>query len=509
MSRTYKGASERYESCERQDETTKKGLCLLELRRTGMVQWGVCGPVALVDQCEGDKPQISSSCVKEEQMDDDEAVTAASLVSPKLQKRRRLNLCQLREARAARCLRQGQTDSHKQIKHENPFPCKKDNSSSRKKENFIDRWSKERYKLAEKRMLEVMKAEGAVFEKPISRPVLRVAARKHIPDTGLLDHLLKHIDGKVAPGGSERFRRCYNTQGVMEYWLESADLVKIKHEAGLPDPNWVPPSWWKPGGDVVRESVSAGELTLLKEEVAKLKRDMNELLLKNQEQNRVDSVEEMHKELMKWRSKTDQCLMEISSSLSGMQDMYQELMMWKSKAEQQLMEISNSVSSLQASKQCTTFSPVSERWEDWLESTNLDNIKGEDFTPWLGSTDLVNVGQDAPLQECSALQPWLKSCDSPSRDPICARELELLKEEMAKVKRDVQYLLPKRMEDAQASVTPDSSATNSLKFDLDNPFLLFQEMFKELVKWKAKVEEQMLEISNSVSTLQASKQYAA
>lgn len=32
-------------------------------------------------------------------------------------------------------------------------------------------------------------------------------------------------------------------------------------------------------------------------------------------------------------------------------------------------------------------------------------------------------------------------------------------------------------------------------------------MFKELVKWKAKMEEQMLEISKSASSLQASKQY--
>ena len=40
----------------------------------------------------------------------------------------------------------------------------------------------------------------------LTRPALRMAARKHIGDTGLLDHLLKHIDGKVAPGGTERFR---------------------------------------------------------------------------------------------------------------------------------------------------------------------------------------------------------------------------------------------------------------------------------------------------------------
>ncbi|XP_048233094.1 protein DYAD isoform X2 [Ricinus communis] len=472
-----------------------------------MVQWGVCGRVASVDQHDGNNPQISSSVVKEEQKDDEETATAVSVVLPKLRKRKNISYCQPKEARAAKCSNQTQISTNKPIKHANSVPCKKENSTSSKKQNFIDRWSIERYKLAEKSMLEVMKAEGAVFENPISRPVLRVAARKYIPDTGLLDHLLKHIDGKVAPGGTDRFRRCFNTEGIMEYWLESADLVKIKREAGVPDPTWVPPASWMHGGVAIRESVSAGELTLLKEEIAKLKRDMDELSSKNQEQNRVNPVEEMHKELMKWRSKTDEHLLEISSSLRGIQDMYRELMTWKSKTEQQLMEMSHSLTSMQAPKKCTTFSPVSERWEDWLESTNLDTIQGEDFAPWLGSTDLVNVGKDNAVQECSAPQPWMKQCDSPSQGPVCARELELLKEEMAKVKRDVQDLLPKRAEDAQASVTSVSFASNNYKFDLDNPFVLFQEMFKELVKWKAKMEEQMLEIANSVNTMQASKQY--
>ncbi|CAK7328563.1 unnamed protein product [Dovyalis caffra] len=362
--------------------------------------------------------------------------------------------------------------------------------------------------MAEKSMLEVMKAEGAVFENPISRSALRTVARKHIGDTGLLDHLLKHIDGKVAPGGTERFRRCYNTQGIMEYWLESADLVKIKQEAGVPDPNYVPPSWWRPGS-ASRDSVSAEELTLLKEEVAKMKRDMEELVSNNQEQHQANQIGDIYKEFVEWRGKTDQRLMEISSSLGGLQSMYKEVMTWKSKTEQQLKEISNSLSSMQASKQCTTLSPVSERWEDWLEGTNLDNLQGEDFAPWLENTDLVNVRQNASLQEpYNANQPWLKPCDRSSQEPVCARELELLKEEMAKMKsRDVLELVPKRMEEDQANMTPDSSATANSKSELDNSFSHFQETFKDLGNWRGKMEQQMLEISNAVDTLQASKQH--
>ncbi|XP_065876783.1 protein AMEIOTIC 1 homolog isoform X2 [Euphorbia lathyris] len=470
-----------------------------------MVQWREFGQVSSVDQHED--PTLSSFIIKEEQNDED--VVAASCVSPPLQKKRRLNLCQLKEARAARRLKQKQTTVHKQIKHENSIVGENEISLSSKK-GFTERWSTERYKLAEKRMLDVMKAEGALFENPIPRSVLRMAARKYIPDTGLLDHLLKHIDGKVAPGGTERFRRCYNTEGMMEYWLENADLVKVKQENGVPNSNWVPQSCWIPGSATVQQSVSTGELALLKEEIAKLKRDMEELSTKNKDQNQVSPVEEMLKELVTWRIGTDQRLIQISSSLSGIQNIYQDLNVWKSKIEQKLMEISNSSNSAPAPKQCSsTLTPVSERWEDWLASTNLDNIRGEDLAPWIGSTDIVNVGQDALLQECSAPQPWLKPpSESLFQEPNCARDLELLKEEMAQVKRDVHYLLPTRAEDAQASVTPDSSSP-AMKFDIENPFLLFQETFKELMKWKAKMEEQMLEIWNAVSNLQASKQYTA
>ncbi|KAJ6296540.1 hypothetical protein OIU78_022289 [Salix suchowensis] len=348
----------------------------------------------------GKNPQFLAAIVKEE-VKDDEARTAESLVLPEAKKRKHHALQEPREAQAVRCSKAEQTSlvyKCKQIKHEN--------SISVKKKNVMDRWSVDRYYQAEKSMLEVMKAEGG------------------------------SIDGKVAPGGTERFCRCYNTQGKIEYWLESADLAKIKQEAGVPDPNYVPSSGLRPGSDVSLDSVSAEELTLLREEVAKMMKDMEELVSKNQEQHQANHSGDIYKEFVEWRGKTDQRLMEISSSLGELKGKYKEMMAWKSKIEQQLKEISNSISSLQSSKQCNTLSPVSERWEDWLESTNLDNIQGEDFAPWLENTDLVNVGYNASLKEpYNASQPCLKSSDSPSQQPVCARELELLKEEMAKMKR--------------------------------------------------------------------------
>jgi hypothetical protein len=126
--------------------------------------------------------------------------------------------------------------------------------------------------LAEKNMLKILKAKGAVFGNPILRPALRTEARKLIGDTGLLDHLLKHMAGKVAPGGAERFRRRHSSEGAMEYWLECADLVNIRKEAGIQDPYWTPPPGWKPGDNPSQDPICARELRELKEEIAKMKK---------------------------------------------------------------------------------------------------------------------------------------------------------------------------------------------------------------------------------------------
>ncbi|KAJ4847287.1 hypothetical protein Tsubulata_029458 [Turnera subulata] len=79
-----------------------------------------------------------------------------------------------------------------------------------------------------------MKQEGVVSEKPIVRHELREKARKLIVDTGLLDHLLKHMVGKVASGGEDRFQRRHKTVGgAIEYWLENVDLEDIRKAAGV------------------------------------------------------------------------------------------------------------------------------------------------------------------------------------------------------------------------------------------------------------------------------------
>ncbi|RRT73985.1 hypothetical protein B296_00024508 [Ensete ventricosum] len=86
--------------------------------------------------------------------------------------------------------------------------------------------------------------EGAELEKPIMRQALREEARKHIGDTGLLDHLLKHMASGFGGGTTRRAR--WSTgwmqpwrgrsarrlgwrdpiEGAMEYWLHAPVMVR-------------------------------------------------------------------------------------------------------------------------------------------------------------------------------------------------------------------------------------------------------------------------------------------
>ncbi|XP_059453728.1 protein AMEIOTIC 1 isoform X2 [Corylus avellana] len=464
------------------------------------------------------KPQLSSSIAEEADSEDDRkpVIKAEPLVMSGIRKRKRLGRSELIEMKAATRMKERQNNSynssqskcdpHSQLiemkaatrmkERQNSSYTSSQSKRDSKKLKGMERWSADRYKMAEQSMLEVMKAEGATFGNPISRPALRTAARKRIGDTGLLDHLLKHIDGKVLPGGTERFRRCFSPTGVMEYWLESADLVNARREAGWQDPYWVAPN--RPGCGPSQDPVSAGELMLLKTEIVKLKRDMQELVSKNQER---DEAEVMHKDLVKYKSTVDERLKEITNSLG----IHEELIAWKAQVEQQLGEIKNSLSSIQASRQDTAFSPpASERWEDWLENSNQDNIHGNEFAPFYESTDMANVKKEVAVQNPYSVLPTIPG-NSSSEDHICARDLEL-KEEMAKMKRDVAELVPVKQEEDHANVTPDSSATANSKSDLDNSLLPVQEVIMELLKWKDKTEQRLEQISNSVNCLQAPNQ---
>ncbi|KAL2893070.1 Protein DYAD [Bienertia sinuspersici] len=203
--------------------------------------------------------------------------------------------------------------------------------SEKKFNDSQHRWTVERYKLAEKNMLKILKEKGAGPMNPILRPDLRSEARKLIGDTGLLDHLLKHMAGKIAPGGKDRFRRRHNPEGAMEYWLESAELVEIRKQAGVTDPYWVPPPGWKPGDCPNQDPVCAMQLKELKDEVADMKRELQKLACRKNENNQalnvdpqsfedsVESLKGLHQDLIKKKAHIEKQLLDISNTFSGME----------------------------------------------------------------------------------------------------------------------------------------------------------------------------------------------
>ena len=93
--------------------------------------------------------------------------------------------------------------------------------------------------MAEESILEVLGEKKALFGSPNPRPQLQLEAHKKVGDTGLLECVLKHMTGKVAPGCIDRFRHRHNADGI-DYWLENADQVHIKNQAWVEDPYWPP-----------------------------------------------------------------------------------------------------------------------------------------------------------------------------------------------------------------------------------------------------------------------------
>lgn len=63
--------------------------------------------------------------------------------------------------------------------------------------------------------------------------------------------------------------------------------------------------------------------------------------------------------------------------------------------EQHLLEITNKLNDLQAPRECTTFSPPSVRWEDWLQGPNVENIQEDAIATWIGSSQLPYVPHGA------------------------------------------------------------------------------------------------------------------
>ncbi|XP_006280145.2 protein DYAD [Capsella rubella] len=264
------------------------GKCWSELRSGGMIKWGRRLRVQYKSRHidakkntegeEGSKVKEEGACKEEtdEEDDDDDGNEAegAKQIAKEITGGNRKR--KLTESSTERLAQRAKVYDQKK---ENQIVVYK----RRAEKKFIDRWSVDRYKLAERNMLKVMKEKNAVFGNSILRSELRSEARKLIGDTGLLDHMLKHMAGKVAPGGQDRFMRKHNADGAMEYWLESSDLNHIRKEAGVEDPYWTPPPGWKLGDNPTQDPVCAGEIREIREELGSLKRALEKLASKKEE----------------------------------------------------------------------------------------------------------------------------------------------------------------------------------------------------------------------------------
>ncbi|PIA64598.1 hypothetical protein AQUCO_00100228v1 [Aquilegia coerulea] len=234
-----------------------------------------------------------------------------------------------------------QNKMSKEARHVVKKPSSK--NSKQKLHLSYGRWSQPRYKNAEVKMWEILKAKGAVSAKPIVRQALRMEARKHIGDTGLLDHVLKHMADKVTPNGVDRFRRRHNAVGTMEYWLESADLVNVRREAGVKDPYWTPPPGWKPGDNPSQDPNYARELKLLKEEMSNIEKDVQALLLSKREDEGDNAM------TISTKSSSESCNLESETRVVSLKEDYGNTVKRKAHFEQQRAQISESLNGVQDS----------------------------------------------------------------------------------------------------------------------------------------------------------------
>ncbi|CAO2161959.1 unnamed protein product [Urochloa humidicola] len=282
-----------------------------------------------------------------------------------------------------------------------------------------DRWSAERYAAAERSLLDIMCSYDARSGAPVMRQVLREEARKHIGDTGLLDHLLKHMAGRVPEGSAHRFRRRHNADGAMEYWLEPAELAEVRRRAGVSDPYWVPPPGWKPGDDI---SFVAGDLLVkrqveeLAEEVNGVKRKMEQLVgkdgnfnaerayssLKAKYQSVVRDNEKLENQVLSLKDMCENVVQmngELKEEVLSFKDKYEHIADKNDKLEEKITYLSSSFLSFKdqlvlALKMGTARQLGSTPSDGNQEAAPLTAVclpSGDQMTPWSDSTIIQDV----------------------------------------------------------------------------------------------------------------------
>ncbi|KAF9621863.1 hypothetical protein IFM89_028451 [Coptis chinensis] len=200
------------------------GLCWSSLNCSGLVHWGVRRKVTYLGRnSEKTHPGVTylPSRIKEEEYVNTELKTEVEA------KRKQVEFL-------SRVIKE-EEDDKMDLRTEDETKPKKGVCEQEPKFSY-GRWTKERYKSGELLMMQILKKKGAVFGKPVPRQTLRVEARKDIGDIGFLDHLLKHMIGKVAPNGEDMLRRCTIRKEQWCIGFESADLVNVRKKSGVKNP---------------------------------------------------------------------------------------------------------------------------------------------------------------------------------------------------------------------------------------------------------------------------------
>ncbi|XP_074304427.1 protein DYAD-like [Silene latifolia] len=327
-------------------DANKNGTCFSMLRRTG-INWG-SRHIQLVQSCLGkQQPDDADEALSDLLHGDDKDITVEGDQMNQLQ----VNLQEILQSkvkdivqysRKRKCVRPVRSQ-YKNIKHNfKRKPLEIIPKLEARKGDRVDRWSAVRYETAMKELVEVLKANKAFYGNPISRAALRTEARKRIGDTGLLDHLLKHLAGKVVPsGGKERLRRRCDVSGKMEYWLESADLVNIRMEAGVKDPYWTPPPGWKPGDCITSHTcICCKQVRPLKDELNNLTRILTELKSTDE---KLQASTVVLPEIAPCSARFNNANVNVKSS----KDLYDHLFKKKSVMEAQLYQMSKALMELE------------------------------------------------------------------------------------------------------------------------------------------------------------------
>ncbi|KAG0498964.1 hypothetical protein HPP92_003655 [Vanilla planifolia] len=325
---------------EEEDTTKATSSCLLALKRAGMVEWGARRKVKYIGgHCE---------LVEEKEVE-------------------------LEEQRISRDSTKWDRKENKKLKKINK---KGNNGKGLKRPRFAveqdgkcrrgskDRWSKERYETAEKRLLEIMRSKKAELGRPILRQALRDEARKHIGDTGLLDHLLKHMAGKIVSNGTERFRRRHNSEGAMEYWLEPAELVETRRLAGVNDPFWVPPPGWKLGDSILPHKCDTDCQVAIED----LKQQLVLQIMRYNEQQIC---------LKKLEKETRETKPEAAKVMRACEEKCKLLLEWKAKQEVQFAALCDSVKGLKEEVQFMKEKQVSEVTQRSKEEEQQSRTRAE------------------------------------------------------------------------------------------------------------------------------------